>query len=471
MDKYLINSDLHGYNKQEINSFDASDVKDSLIITVVNKGCDDKVGAYYKMIRNALSNFNRVILIGVNDENRVFKTLACLMTTYRAYDIYTVESEESLSIKEVLAMEDRHPDLTEVQTYIGGDVTAYSDMSAILFGIESLVSEGNSDKLKEYLNEHMLSIENLTSTLDSMKKTCDIFNSDELIDKINKLIEEKKELNAKIDVKDSKLKELEYDKTKLKVDYETLQRENRKIISEKEAMEASANLGGNVLKAYKPIKTPLIHCRTKIVLYFKEISYVQYVNSLVMHLLYMLTSVMKIKAKLLIYDTQTNMYSSYGSLRIVSSQAYISNKHGLISKNKAFVVSEPNSSIIKDVLESDQSFDVVIVYDRMKNPIDVVEGNNVYKFFVINSSQEFSKMYKELKIKDLDYVITRPGSTIGLNEKDTFEGSYIDIPSIDDYSKATNSAKLSKYIRLASMNDKQNILNKIQSLANIDSMR
>ena len=437
----------------------------------MNKGCDDKVGAYYKMIRNALSNFNRVILIGVNDENRVFKTLACLMTTYRAYDIYTVESEESLSIKEVLAMEDRHPDLTEVQTYIGGDVTAYSDMSAILFGIESLVSEGNSDKLKEYLNEHMLSIENLTSTLDSMKKTCDIFNSDELIDKINKLIEEKKELNAKIDVKDSKLKELEYDKTKLKVDYETLQRENRKIISEKEAMEASANLGGNVLKAYKPIKTPLIHCRTKIVLYFKEISYVQYVNSLVMHLLYMLTSVMKIKAKLLIYDTQTNMYSSYGSLRIVSSQAYISSKHGLISKNKAFVVSEPNSSIIKDVLESDQSFDVVIVYDRMKNPIDVVEGNNVYKFFVINSSQEFSKMYKELKIKDLDYVITRPGSTIGLNEKDTFEGSYIDIPSIDDYSKATNSAKLSKYIRLASMNDKQNILNKIQSLANIDSMR
>ena len=197
----------------------------------------------------------------------------------------------------------------------------------------------------------------------------------------------------------------------------------------------------------------------------------QYVNSLVMHLLYMLTSVMKIKAKLLIYDTQTNMYSSYGSLRIVSSQAYISSKHGLISKNKAFVVSEPNSSIIKDVLESDQSFDVVIVYDRMKNPIDVVEGNNVYKFFVINSSQEFSKMYKELKIKDLDYVITRPGSTIGLNEKDTFEGSYIDIPSIDDYSKATNSAKLSKYIRLASMNDKQNILNKIQSLANIDSMR
>lgn len=90
MDKYLINSDLHGYNKQEINSFDASDVKDSLIITVVNKGCDDKVGAYYKMIRNALSNFNRVILIGVNDGNRVFKTLACLMTTYRAYDIYTV---------------------------------------------------------------------------------------------------------------------------------------------------------------------------------------------------------------------------------------------------------------------------------------------------------------------------------------------------------------------------------------------
>lgn len=471
MDKYLINSDLHGYNKQEINSFDASDVKDSLIITVVNKSCDDKVCAYYKMVRNALSNFNRVILIGVDDENRVFKTLACLMTTYRAYDIYTVDSEESLSIKEVLAMEDRHPDLTEVQTYIGGDVTAYSDMSAILFGIESLVSEGNSDKLKEYLNEHMLSIENLTSTLDSMKKTCDIFNSDELIDKINKLVEEKKELSAEIDVKDTKLKGLEYDKTKLKVDYETLQRENRKIVSEKEAMEASANLGGNVLKAYKPIKTPLIHCRTKIVLYFKEISYVQYVNSLVTHLLYMLTSVMKIKAKLLIYDTQTNMYSSYGSLRIVSSQAYISSKHGLISKNKAFVVSEPNSSIIKDVLESDQSFDVVIVYDRMKNPIDVVEGNNVYKFFVINSSQEFSKMYKELKIKDLDYVITRPGSTIGLHEKDTFEGSYIDIPSIDDYSKATNSAKLSKYIRLASMNDKQNILNKIQKLANIDSMR
>ena len=66
--------------------------------------------------------------------------------------------------------------MSEVQAYIGGDVTAYSDMSTILFGIESLVEEGNIDGLKNYVEDRILSIEKLTVTLNNIEAvTSDAF--------------------------------------------------------------------------------------------------------------------------------------------------------------------------------------------------------------------------------------------------------------------------------------------------------
>ena len=171
MTKYLLNENIHGYEKITVNDLDKTVESDSMFIIIIDKNCDSNTNGYYKFINSALKHRNRVILVSIDDENRSFKPLASLMFLFEAYDVYQIEDRESISAPYLLKIIDREPDFTEVQTFIGGDVTAYSDISTILFGIESLVEEGNEDKLKDFLETHMISIENLTTTLNNMKKT------------------------------------------------------------------------------------------------------------------------------------------------------------------------------------------------------------------------------------------------------------------------------------------------------------
>ena len=208
MTKYLINENIHGYDKISVNDIDKANSLNSLFVVIIDKSCDSEVAKYYKFINKALKNNNRVITVGVNDENVVFKPIASMMTTFNSYDIYQVDGREYISANYLLTLEDREPDMAEVQAYIGGDVIAYSDMSTILFGIESLVEEGNIEGLKNYVEDRMLSIEKLTVTLNNMKKTCDVFNSNELIDAVNSLKEKEKKLSDTIGDKDKTIEEI-----------------------------------------------------------------------------------------------------------------------------------------------------------------------------------------------------------------------------------------------------------------------
>lgn len=467
MQKFIFNSNIHGYRECILKDFDISDKKDSLIIVIIDKTCNETLGDYYFMVNGALKNRNKVILIGIDDENTAFKPLASLMVTYNAYDIYQITSKDALSAKYMLELEKREPDLSEVQTYIGGDVTAYSDMTTILFGIESLIDEGNIDKLKTFLEEHMLSIENLTSTLNSMKKTCDMFNSNELINTVNNLKEQAKKLQDTIDNKDKTIETIKLDRDKNKVEAESLKRENVKLKA-KVKTESSEEQVTNVIKTYKEVNTQLIKCRARIILYFKEISYVQYTNSLILHILEKMSAGRSLKVKLIIYDTQTSLYQVYKPLSVVSSKEYITQKDRLLTKTKAFVVSEPNQAIIEDVLTSDQVFDIVIIYDRMKNPVDVVSGNNVSKFYVINSKKDYEAVSKVLNINDIKHVITRASN--GIQVANSKEKEFIDIPYIEKYDTLSTAAKQSKYMRLASEYTKKPIIETIEHLSRIDML-
>ena len=135
MTKYLINENIHGYDKISVNDIDKANSMNNLFIVIIDKSCDSEVAKYYKFINKALKNNNRVITVGVNDENVTFKPIASMMTTFNSYDIYQVDGREYISANYLLTLEDREPDMSEVQAYIGGDVTAYSDMSTILFDI------------------------------------------------------------------------------------------------------------------------------------------------------------------------------------------------------------------------------------------------------------------------------------------------------------------------------------------------
>ena len=454
MIKYLINENLHGYEKIDISKIEVTENSDNMYIIIHNQSCDNNIGDYYKFVASALKHNNRVILVSVDDGNKSFKPLASLMIMYNAYDIYQVVQNEMISAPYLKDIENRKPDYTEVQTFIGGDVISSSDMSEILFAITSLVGEGNLEGLKTFVESRMESIENMTVAINTLKKTTDIFNSNELVDVVSSLKAKNGKLKKDIEDKDAKLDELKLEKEKEYVRAEDLKRENEKLKSSNESLKAQGS-GGAIIKSYTTLNTQLIKCRTKLIMYFKEVSYVNYTNSLIHQLMTWLEN-KKLKVKLLVYDSNSELYQQYHPLPTVTGSDYLNMKPTLISKSKQFVVAEPNQIILEDIVTSELCFDVVIIYDKMHGMQDIVTGNNVTKFFVINSSKEYDNLKNQLKINDLAYVITNPNSSIGRAKTNgkvvtgaDVPKKYLDIPTIDGYNAQTESGKTSRYFKLA----------------------
>jgi len=447
MEKYIINSKKKFSNYRDLDVAETDQVKGSTIAIVVDKECDSSISRYYNAINGCLKNGNRIIMIGVKDDNKSFNVLASLLVNYNNYDIYQEDTIDNIKEEYIEVLEKRGPDFSEVQTFLDSDIAAYSEVANIIFNMQSAVEDGDLDRLREVISSRSNSIEYLSNTINYMKKICDMYNSNELLINIGALKDEIAEALKKVESSKKDTEEARYERDKCKVNIEELKRENEKLKAKKSdgiVTEASSGAEASI-KTYKEVNTQLMQCKTKLIIYFKEVSYVKYTNSLIVHLLNYLEK-SKLKCKLVIYDTSTSMYTVYKPLQAVAGNEYLSMKGTLIGKTKAFVVSEPNSSIINDVLCSEQCFDVVIVYDRMRGVSDFISGNNVTRFLVINSSREYEAIKNIIKIQDLSTIITRADSNIEVQSGKA--RTFLDIPKIDNYNTMTDTSKMSKYIKM-----------------------
>ena len=446
MDKYIINGSLHQYVKLEVNPEKAKEIKTGLVIVITDKELDESFVKLYETVHTLLCNGSRVVLVNINDNNKCFQPLASLLIQYRDYDIYSVALKSVVSDEWVGKVTERQPDLNEVQNFIGGDLVAYSDLTSLMIGIENIIEEGNIDNLKSFVEKYMPTLENLSNTLNQMKKVCDSTNTEELQALIT---EYKSKLESVLDDTNKKVKvieELREDNQKFQNDVAELREACSDLKSKLEAAESS-EAGSVVVKAYNTLHLGAINTKVKSVIYFKEISNIPYINSLVIQLFNIIKTKKKSGIKLLVYDTQTEFYQAYNPLRVVDGREYVANKSDLLRKVEQFVVSEPHPAILTDVMTSE--FDVVIIYDRMHGTKDLVDGNLVTKFFVLNSNTEYVNYKSKLNIIDTANVITRPGA---LKDKS------LDIPSIDGYSGSTPNAKVTKYAKLATSHKEPLIL-------------
>lgn len=435
MEQYVINGSYNKFKLIEIGEGNCDNIKSSLVVAIMDRELNDRFKIVYGMVEKLIQNANRVILVGVSDNNKVFSPIANMMVTYRAYDIYSVRIKSVVSAEWIEKVCERHPDVNEVQTYLGGEVVVYNELSSMLVEIEGLCKSGNIAELKSYVEKNMPSLEVLTATVNKMKKTCDEVNTNEL----NELIADyKNRLDAVAKESSSKSQQLE-----------TLREENDKLGSAVSELKNTCsdlkvrledmqeNDGGSVMRTYNTIPLSSINSHTKRILYFKEISYVPYVNSLVKQLADIAKRKLGVgKVKVVVYDTNTEFYQAYSPLRIVDGREYLSNKTDLVNKVEMFVVTEPNPTILSDVLNKE--FELVIIYDRMRSSKDLISGNLITKYFVLNSNTEYVSYKSKLGIIDPMSIITRAHA---LKEKT------LDIPTIDGYSGATPSAKMSKYIK------------------------
>lgn len=469
MEKYLINeSMLHGYNEIDLKNTDLSTIKDSLVIAILDKSLDTEIGVTYRGIAQLLKQRNRIILISVDDQNKAFKPLASLLVQYQDYDIYEVDEKNDITADYLLKLEDRNPGLIEAQTFVGGDVTSFADMGTLLFAIESLVNEGDIEGLKNFVEENIGSFENLTVTLNNMKKTCDWFNSNELIEQVNELRENEEKLSKKLEQSDKEVKRLNDIKENRDKEIDELLKENGLLKSSNSDLKYSANSGGAVIKTFNEVNTRDIQCKAKSVLYFKEISYVKYTNTMITHLVEFLKRDNK-KVKLIIYDSNNQLCDMYSGIQAVNGEMYIKEKSQLLQVNTAaFVVTEPIQSIIQDVLMSDNVYDVVVVYDRTKSYNDIVIGNNVTKITVVKSLNDYSSLQRKLKINELSYLLTDKNSRVLTQNPSNKNVMYV--TDIADYNSNTPTAKMSKYIKMALANSNKSLFKYIMEFSNIDKL-
>lgn len=468
MVKYIVNCKVHGYEGLDLQQEAVKDIKDALVIVVITNDYECESFEVYKATETLIDNNNRVILISTNADNSIFKVLASLLILKKCYDIYTVKDKEDVNGNYLLHVEDREASIVEVQNYISSELITYDDIVNILFGIESLVKDGEVDKLISFIDSKTLSIETLTSTINSMKKKCEMVNTNELVEEVNKAIEAKKEAESKLDSLTSELKETKFDRDSFKVKFEDAEKEAKKLREKNSELEKDAGSSVSVIKSYRETNIQLLNCKTKIVLYFKELSYVPYTNTLVMQLMNVLDA-WKLKSKLLIYDSNTNLYNSYKPLPIIFGKDYINMRDTLIDKTKIFVVAEPNPAVITDILISEKAFDVVIVYDRMRENTDIVSGNNVTKFYIINSSVDYRELAPILKIPDTSNIITHAHSTI--TDYKTHEQKFLDIPFITGFNTLTDSAKTNKYLKAVTQLTKEHLVTTIFKKARIDTLK
>ena len=463
MSKYLFNSNIHGYEASNIETFDKEVTKEDTLIFIVDKTCDEQTSKYYKLVNKALMNQAKVVLISIDDCNRTSGVLASNMLVYGAYGIYKIADREALSANYIIKALEREPDLDEAKVFVDNEVVAYQDMVTVLYGIQSLVSEGNIEGLTNHIERHVTSIEGMVVTLNKMKKVCELFNSDELLDSIATLKKTIDELHDTLNDKEKQIEDVKHNRDEFKVETEGLKRELAKV---KSSLPSSNESGSeHVIKNYMAYNT-LVHGSKVNIIYFKEISYVRYTNTLI-SMLYDKLDKLKKNCKLLIYDNNNSFISRY-TLDVVNGKNYASDKDNIIKNKKKMVITEPFNSVLSD-LTSNPSIHTLIIYDRLGFYEDIITGNCVTKFIVVNSAKdlEMASKIKGLGCDNDENIITN------LNNKFKYDDNkptnFLDIPSIaENFSSLSDAAQFQRYNKLISSRTHVNLLNTILKKAHID---
>lgn len=461
MAKYIINHKVNGFKTVDILDTVLTDSDDNDIVLVLDETTNDKLSDYYERVTDILLTKNRLYVIVVAKDSKIRKTICTLVANFRNYNLYKVDSKNTITEDYISTIMERIPTMDEVQSFMGGDISGYADINIILLGIDDLVSRGDMEGLKRFTEEHLSSIENLTSVIEYMKKIVDTTNSKELNNRIEELKAKVRSIDDQLDSSEDENKRLKDENLRLSESSKAMNSELSKLMAKNKELEQQVTSSAPVIQSYSEIKTSLIRCKASNILYFKEISYVPYTNTLITMIVGIL-KLMNKRVKLMIYDSRVGLSGIYKPLSVIGGSEFVANKSNFVSHVDSFVVVEPNPTILTSILESNNpAFDVVIVYDRMRQLTNIVDGNNVTKFFVINSNKDFREVQNPLKITDKSNIITRPNTSIGAET--------LNIPEIADYkvSATTDSAKLSKYKRLQAAGNNKQIVQTILDKARI----
>lgn len=460
--KYIVNESVMGCERVEITDEKLINNKDQLVYVVLNESTADAscLKTYYNSIKAMLKNNVKVFIVMVAETSKIRGSICNLMQLFGNYNVYQVPDENFISSAYLDTLPERTVTYDEMAQYLQNDIVAYDDMDTVLQGVQECINRNDAEGLKTLIEGHLPTIEAAPTVFSQMKNSIDQANSGVLQDKIANIkaqLEEANELNEK---KQTEIRQRESTIDDLNSSLKDARRQLTQTKADMEELKLQVQNAGPAIRSYQTVKTQLLKCKTEHIIYIKEISRIPYINSFVLMLQEMIKQ-FRYTSKLLIYDNTSQAQVTYGNMQQVDSAAFESNKAVLLNKTPKFVVTEPAPQILKDILQSiNPQFDVLIIYDRMKQATDLVEGNNVYKFWVVNSFNDYNTTKNLFKIDRTDTIITRPASRIAPD--------VIDIPRIKAYEAETqDNGKFAKYKGVQTTICKQPLMPHFLKICNI----
>lgn len=436
--------------------------KDQLVYVVLNESTADAscLKTYYNSIKAMLKNNVKVFIVMVAETSKIRGSICNLMQLFGNYNVYQVPDENFISSAYLDTLPERTVTYDEMAQYLQNDIVAYDDMDTVLQGVQECINRNDAEGLKTLIEGHLPTIEAAPTVFSQMKNSIDQANSGVLQDKIANIkaqLEEANELNEK---KQTEIRQRESTIDDLNSSLKDARRQLTQTKADMEELKLQVQNAGPSIRSYQTVKTQLLKCKTEHIIYIKEISRIPYINSFVLMLQEMIKQ-FRYTSKLLIYDNTSQAQVTYSNMQQVDSAAFESNKAVLLNKTPKFVVTEPAPQILKDILQSiNPQFDVLIIYDRMKQATDLVEGNNVYKFWVVNSFNDYNTTKNLFKIDRTYTIITRPASRIAPD--------VIDIPRIKAYEAETqDNGKFAKYKGVQTTICKQPLMPHFLKICNI----
>ena len=460
--KYIVNESVMGCERVEITDEKLINDRDQLVYVVLNESTADAscLKTYYNSIKAMLKNNVKVFIVMVAETSKIRGSICNLMQLFGNYNVYQVPDENFISSAYLDTLPERTVTYDEMAQYLQNDIVAYDDMDTVLQGVQECINRNDAEGLKTLIEGHLPTIEAAPTVFSQMKNSIDQANSGVLQDKIANIkaqLEEANELNEK---KQTEIRQRESTIDDLNSSLKDARRQLTQTKADMEELKLQVQNAGPAIRSYQTVKTQLLKCKTEHIIYIKEISRIPYINSFVLMLQEMIKQ-FRYTSKLLIYDNTSQAQVTYGNMQQVDSAAFESNKAVLLNKTPKFVVTEPAPQILKDILQSiNPQFDVLIIYDRMKQATDLVEGNNVYKFWVVNSFNDYNTTKNLFKIDRTDTIITRPASRIAPD--------VIDIPRIKAYEAETqDNGKFAKYKGVQTTICKQPLMPHFLKICNI----
>lgn len=421
MQGYTVNFKSDGYD--EISISNTGELNNENIIVLLDNSCDNQLKEYYAYIRQLIINYNKVILL--DKGSRITNQLGMLMCLYGRYDIYKVE-DSSLTKDYIDMLLEREPTLEEVETFIGADIVGFAEINNIITQIIDSVKAKDIDSLTAVIGDNINEIEGLVGLIDYLRTMTEgvILGKD----KTKELKDSIVDLQKKVSNQEEEIKELEDSKAQYKKE---LSKAKADVITLTDKLN-SINDSEPTLWHYNTLKTQICPCKVKSIIYFKEVSHISYINSFVTNLIMALEKIRQLRVKLIIYDNKTAFLNTYKPITLVTPNDYASDRTRVVSTLKKMLLTEVNQAILQDVIA--EPWDVVIVYDRLRQAEDIISGNIVYKYWVLNSIKEFSVIEKEFKVKENE-VITRPGVLPGA----------LTISTNSEYKEGNENARLAYY--------------------------